>query len=1405
MSIHDSIKMVMPSNKSPSHDHRKKYIDEGFYRSKYGIGGDAFEHYCSTGWRKGWMPNAFFSPELYSQFHRIHGRDPLLHFIENWRGCSFVSPAFDIAGYLRIYPDVAGENIEPFLHYLTHGWNEGRAPGFPLYEIVARKTRHPSFDWKSMANRYGLALDELDASDAHAYVDLVDDGYYRSLYGRALGAHSPVEHYALEGWRSGLRPNPYFDPRWYASCHGVSGVDPLLHHLVTAKRPAPFFCAKSYFSANPDIGSEKKAFSHFVAWGSKERRSLGLISDHLDAIRKVESGYDWERAVAHYEFPRLLDSTSTDSLACDAGVALPGKCEEADSFQVSVFKSKARGKRLVSFDVWDTVLRRDCHPDEVKLYASSMLWRLLQRRNEPLDLNAVELFKLRRFAEYRASDSQYEYSYAAMMREWLSLCGIHSGPVADSLGSQVMEAEILHELAVTRIDPTCLAMLVALPDVRKVAISDFYFSSEVLKRLLNHHGLSDHFQSIYVSCDFMKTKREGALFDEVLTRENILPKDVLHVGDNHKADYEMALKCGMDAFHYVQANEEKRKEYLREHLNALLAGGGPILRDRLVREAFGMGAGGVRSGVVERARKETEAASVPSDMFEHVNSIDLLAIVFAGFGLFIMDKALSAKADKVFFATREGLFFRRVHDLLAARDVLGVGQYPSSSIIEVSRRATFAASLRSASTPELMRMWSMYSTQSMKAFAKSLNLDPERMQSFASEFDIPFEDPIEYPWQDERLVLMFDDPSFRGWLSAEIISQREALWDYLERIGFEPAENRTRFMVDIGWRGSIQDNLAFIVNGRIDGAYVALFRYLAEQPLNVRKHGFLVDENKDGDSFNGGDVASLEFITNSCGGSVTGYEHGVAIREAFSSEELLIKNEILPVQDAILERIESLLPLLSRSPLTWTSNWRFIARTALKQYIEKPDAGIAEIFQRLEHNETFGVGGVQRIDKDEDALEALTGMKLHAGLSEKLRSHRWFQAWLRSSKGTGFIDGLHLDQKLMVPRVPGLVRPPALVRSMGDKISIFAPEPLRGSGGHRTIYNMAKALDAAGFTVHLFSERRGPAYDFKETELAGTGVKLHSEWFSGIVPGGAIATIQHSAPYLSEYFEESVKKFYFVQDFEAEFNPVSDAYVRGENSFTEGHNHICIGRWLTHRLRAQFGCSAASAGLGVNTELYRPLDDFRRLDRIAVLFQPEKWRRLPESCLEALATVKARRPQTEIVFYGSGTRPSAAFPFTHLGLVSDLNELNRLYNSAQVGLCISLTNPSRIPYEMMAAGCVPVDVYRYNNLFDYENGTGLLAWQSPESLAEAMLHLLEDEAALAARRQKCIESAASRTLVWETDAAVNAVEHVLEGGSLDDLSHPFPSYTDLPYIARGDDRKSVRAWCAWQKKLAKMK
>ena len=58
---------------------------------------------------------------------------------------------------------------------------------------------------------------------------------------------------------------------------------------------------------------------------------------------------------------------------------------------------------------------------------------------------------------------------------------------------------------------------------------------------------------------------------------------------------------------------------------------------------------------------------------------------------------------------------------------------------------------------------------------------------------------------------------------------------------------------------------------------------------------------------------------------------------------------------------------------------------------------------------------------------------------------------------------------------------------------------------------------------------------------------------------------------------------------------------------------------------------------------------------------------------------------------------------------------------------MSASNPSRIPFEMMAAGLPVVDLYRENNLYDMPEQGVLLSQSTPESIAETVIRLVKDD------------------------------------------------------------------------------
>jgi serralysin len=156
-------------------------VDDLFYYSTYhdvwNAHVDANAHYHATGWREGRMPN------------------------ETGDGGPIVAPAphiaangFDYSFYLAHNPDVAAAGVDPFLHFETIGWKEGRNP-------------NALFDVKGY-----LA----------AYADV-----------KAAGVN-PLDHYDQAGWNEGRDPSTAFDTGDYLAHNpdvAAAHVDPLVHYL----------------------------------------------------------------------------------------------------------------------------------------------------------------------------------------------------------------------------------------------------------------------------------------------------------------------------------------------------------------------------------------------------------------------------------------------------------------------------------------------------------------------------------------------------------------------------------------------------------------------------------------------------------------------------------------------------------------------------------------------------------------------------------------------------------------------------------------------------------------------------------------------------------------------------------------------------------------------------------------------------------------------------------------------------------------------------------------------------------------------------------------------------------------------------------------------------------------------
>ena len=200
--------------------------------------------------------------------HELGDDDPVLHYMqEGWRAGHDPAPDFSTRFYLDENPDVRQRGINPFLHYLSVGRNEGRPP--TLRQRAERDDRR-------------LVGSEFDA------------GFYRETNADLADHADPLAHFIGTGWREGRDPSAAFSTRFYLAANpdvARLGVNPFLHYLRIGRAEARESRPSSARRARPASGPvpENKASSRTaaVALVQNEGDVIGAFLEHLAALFDV--------------------------------------------------------------------------------------------------------------------------------------------------------------------------------------------------------------------------------------------------------------------------------------------------------------------------------------------------------------------------------------------------------------------------------------------------------------------------------------------------------------------------------------------------------------------------------------------------------------------------------------------------------------------------------------------------------------------------------------------------------------------------------------------------------------------------------------------------------------------------------------------------------------------------------------------------------------------------------------------------------------------------------------------------------------------------------------------------------------------------------------------------------------
>ena len=404
-------------------------------------------------------------------------------------------------------------------------------------------------------------------------------------------------------------------------------------------------------------------------------------------------------------------------------------------------------------------------------------------------------------------------------------------------------------------------------------VSDFYCGSEYVKGWLEALGLVNLFDDVFVSCDLGVSKRTGKLYGFIIDKFGFDRKDVIMFGDNFRSDYLKAKSNGIESVRVRSVSPKKDKTY-----------------DKLIKNGYNY----------PEIRKIF-------DRFGKKYNYSNIAFVYYLFIRRLYDELTRMSAKDVFFLAREGFFLKKLFEIY--RSTCGGSDNLRIHYLEVSRNSLLAASLKPQGEEDFDLLIREKPFLTVGQFLLTLGFSDEVIASIQRETGLNIR-TYRYNFSKSRaFAKILLSPTFKSAVESRRSEQREAFGAYLNSFGCD-YERDGMILVDIGWKGSMQDMLDKYFDGkvRLSGYYLGM-----KKPSDGTKRG-LIFEKGNGKQFGNGLFRFQMYNSEQycrCGKNrVDGY--GIRDGKPYVVYDTLIDEQkpydelIAPMQEQITEKFSAL-------------------------------------------------------------------------------------------------------------------------------------------------------------------------------------------------------------------------------------------------------------------------------------------------------------------------------------------------------------------------------------------------------------------------------------------------------------------------------------------------------------------
>ena len=326
------------------------------------------------------------------------------------------------------------------------------------------------------------------------------------------------------------------------------------------------------------------------------------------------------------------------------------------------------------------------------------------------------------------------------------------------------------------------------------------------------------------------------------------------------------------------------------------------------------------------------------------------------------------------------------------------------------------------------------------------------------------------------------------------------------------------------------------------------------------------------------------------------------------------------------------------------------------------------------------------------------------------------------------------------------------------------PEMGKGSGGHINIFRFVSGLQKKGIRNRIYVETPVNFNSDKELRdflkenypILDPEIEVYFTTDGMDFCHGIVATSWSTAYYVRR-FDNTISKFYFVQDYESYFFAVGSEAMLSENTYRFGFRGLTAGDWLKNKLEKEFGMKCDSFRFSYDRDLYHPIEKRDDKKRLFFYARPVTPRRGFELGMLALMELYRRIPEIEVIFAGWDVG-NYYIPFVHLNAGSvPLDQLADLYAQCDICLIMSLTNLSLLPLEVMASNSVVATQGTENNSWLIDESNSIVIDSDPVHIADKLEYYLNHKDELANLRKKGLECAAATDWSTEIDKVYKSI------------------------------------------------